>query len=71
MADMLRYETDDDNDRISSLSQFPDELILEILSYLDVDDLLVASRVCQHPLLTCPDPFMDMDYTNHSLTSND
>ena len=42
----LRYEIKSDNDIGKlSLSQFPDELILEILSYLDVNDLLIASRV--------------------------
>ncbi|EDN99284.1 hypothetical protein SS1G_02136 [Sclerotinia sclerotiorum 1980 UF-70] len=50
IADTSRSETKNDNDIGKlSLSQFPDELILEILSYLDVDDLLIASRLGQRP----------------------
>ena len=49
-VEITRFELDrdtssDTSNRKLGLSQFPDELILEVLSYLDVDDLLTASRV--------------------------
>lgn len=53
----LRYEVKSDNDvGKRSLSQFPDELILEILSYLDVNDLLIASRVSHDVYPIIPQP---------------
>ncbi|ESZ91966.1 hypothetical protein SBOR_7656 [Sclerotinia borealis F-4128] len=57
-ADVPRYEVNGDNDSRKLLSQFPDELILEILSYLDVDDLLIASRVSHHLRTLCLDPLL-------------
>ncbi|KAJ8062720.1 hypothetical protein OCU04_007983 [Sclerotinia nivalis] len=59
MADTSRYEIKSDNDIGKlSLSQFPDELILEILSYLDVDDLLIASRLSHHLRTLSLDPLL-------------
>lgn len=55
----LRYEIKSDNDIGKlSLSQFPDELILEILSYLDVNDLLIASRLSHHLRTLSLDPLL-------------
>ncbi|TGO58936.1 hypothetical protein BOTNAR_0172g00220 [Botryotinia narcissicola] len=55
----LRYEIENDNDIGKlSLSQFPDELILEILSYLNVNDLLIASRLSHHLRTLCLDPLL-------------
>ncbi|TGO85900.1 hypothetical protein BPOR_0353g00040 [Botrytis porri] len=59
MEDALRYEIKSDNDIGKlSLSQFPDELILEILSYLDVNDLLIASRLSHHLRTLSLDPLL-------------
>ncbi|CAD6446907.1 57f15b97-ce17-4af4-b527-638848163d73 [Sclerotinia trifoliorum] len=59
IADTSRYVIKSDNDIGKlSLSQFPDELILEILSYLDVDDLLNASRLSHHLRTLSLDPLL-------------
>ncbi|KAG4032573.1 hypothetical protein MFRU_006g00440 [Monilinia fructicola] len=69
MADRstLRYENQSDNDsRNCTLSQFPDELILEILSYLDVDDLLIASRLSHHLRTLSLDPLLHAHRLHHA-----
>ncbi|QSZ36187.1 hypothetical protein DSL72_007312 [Monilinia vaccinii-corymbosi] len=67
MADIPRYENESDNDsRNHTLSQLPDELILEILSYLDVDDLLIASRLSHHLRTLSLDPLLHTHRLHHA-----
>jgi len=42
----------------TSLSLFPDELVLHILSFLDVPELLNASRINHHTRQLCLDPVL-------------